>query len=128
MLALTALSRNADRLDTEGATETAILRISQGARYTSDFTPSLALRADGDTLALWSMDEGSGADLGDGAGGLDGAIDGATWSAGCAAIDNAAPGAPGIRPLPRVRSGPAASFWSQILGPGPSPKHGVNHS
>ncbi|MCB9743494.1 MAG: LamG domain-containing protein [Alphaproteobacteria bacterium] len=78
------------------------LRISQGARYTSDFTPSLALRADGDTLALWSMDEGSGADLGDGAGGLDGAIDGATWSAGCAAIDNAAPGAPGLAISPEA--------------------------
>jgi WD40 repeat protein/tRNA A-37 threonylcarbamoyl transferase component Bud32 len=56
------------------------IRISRGARYTEDFTPSARLEADENTLALYHCDEGGGATLKDASGhGHDGEIHGATW-------------------------------------------------
>ena len=72
------------------------VRISEGARYSSDFTPSASLSADGDTLAAWGMDEGAGAALGDETGAYDGSIRGASWSSACDAVANSAPTAPTV--------------------------------
>ena len=58
------------------------VRISDGVRYASGFTPPTTMTADSSTLGLWSFDEGSGTvatnDAGD-----DGSIEGATWVEEC---------------------------------------------
>ena len=57
------------------------VRISPTARYSSSFTPEANLQADGDTTALYKMDEGSGPAVFDTVGaGSPGAIYGATWT------------------------------------------------
>jgi hypothetical protein len=65
--------------------EIAGVRVSSSARYAVNFTPDTAWTADADTLALYSLDEGSGAVAGDGAAGdNDGAIAGdAAWTSSC---------------------------------------------
>lgn len=61
------------------------LRISDSARYTDDFAaPSLTVApaADADTVALYTLDEGTGSVAGDTSGNdNDGAITGAAWGA-----------------------------------------------
>ena len=59
------------------------VRISNTARYSSSFTPESTFTADSATVALYAMDEGSGATLTDSSGsGLDGTVVGATWATG----------------------------------------------
>ena len=55
------------------------LRVSAADVYTAEFTPSSALTATSDTLALWKLDEGTGTTANDSAGSLTGTITGATW-------------------------------------------------
>ncbi|MCO4773822.1 MAG: hypothetical protein KDA24_27570 [Deltaproteobacteria bacterium] len=53
------------------------VRISQGVRYSGDFTPDSALGADADTVALWALD----GDAEDAVGSRDGAVSAGTdWS------------------------------------------------
>src|SRR5690606_27647769 len=56
------------------------VRISKSARYTTDFEPKNRLELDGDTLALYHFDEGSGDILRDSSSNHhDGKIVGAKW-------------------------------------------------
>ena len=57
-------------------------RLSDTARYGSDFTPSTRFTLDASTLGLWMLDEGAGTIAGDATGVYDGAIEGATWAEG----------------------------------------------
>ena len=61
------------------------IRISSVARYTaSGFTPTAAYSVDGDTLALWSMNEMSGASATDSSGnGHTGSLVGVPWALAC---------------------------------------------
>ncbi|HVY32383.1 MAG TPA: LamG domain-containing protein [Polyangiaceae bacterium] len=56
------------------------VRLSNVARYTSNFTPAAHLATDTDTIGLWKLDEGSGTDAADSSA-LDnpGTITGAAW-------------------------------------------------
>jgi hypothetical protein len=57
------------------------IRISNVARYTADFTPTLHLGADGNTQAFWKLDEGAGTTAADSSGlAHSGTIAGATWA------------------------------------------------
>lgn len=59
------------------------VRVSQGAKYSADFTPQRRLAQEPDTLALYHFDEGQGTVLKDTSGnGHDGEIVGATWVKG----------------------------------------------
>ena len=67
------------------------VRVSSAARYTDNFTPAIGFLADADTLALYHLDEGTGAVAGDAADGAnDGAIaGGAAWTTTCPAAGTA---------------------------------------
>lgn len=57
------------------------VRVSSADRYPAEFVPQPHLTSDASTLALWHLDDGSGAvALDSGPNHLDGAIVGATWS------------------------------------------------
>lgn len=104
------------------------LHISHALRYESSFTPPSSLTADGQTVALYYLDEGHGREVRDSSGnGHHGQIEGATWTLlqqqpGSAAVS----GAPANSPLSekrtnlfsvidsRVRFDEASSQW--ILG------------
>jgi hypothetical protein len=71
------------------------IRLSKVARYTADFTPSLSLSTDADTLALWSFDEATGTLLNDASGnGHHATIHGPTWSDTCPGQDLDCDGVP----------------------------------
>ena len=56
------------------------IRISEGVRYAADFTPPQDFADDAATLALWTMEAGTGSELPDDSGnGFVGEIYGATW-------------------------------------------------
>jgi hypothetical protein len=56
------------------------VRVSKTARYTANFDPPSRHEPDGDTLALYHLDDGNGTVARDSsAGGLDGQISGAKW-------------------------------------------------
>lgn len=56
------------------------VRISSTGRYTADFTPETSLTTDGDTKALFKLDEGTGTAVGESGGAVpDGVISGAEW-------------------------------------------------
>ena len=57
------------------------IRVSSGARYSSSFSPATMLEADSQTLALWSLEEGTGTSVQDASGnGHNGTIHGAAWT------------------------------------------------
>ena len=56
--------------------------VSNGARYSSSFTPEPVLVPDASTLSHWALDEGSGSTSADGVGGRTMTLSGATWSSG----------------------------------------------
>jgi len=56
------------------------IRISEGVRYTTSFTPMETFEADTQTLALWNLEEGYGEIVYDSSGnGHEGVIHGAVW-------------------------------------------------
>jgi hypothetical protein len=66
------------------------LRISNIARYTSDFTPEDTLEDDGDVVMMWALDEATGSTATDStANGNDGTISGAAWVEDCASPSSA---------------------------------------
>jgi len=74
------------------------LRVSKSARYLKDFTPPLRFEKDGDTLALYHFDEGSGDKLTDSSGNNHhGKIIAATWvKADGSAIEKSKPTSPAV--------------------------------
>jgi eukaryotic-like serine/threonine-protein kinase len=101
------------------------VRVSQGARYTGDFTPDRQLAVDPDTLALYRMDEGQGSVLQDASGNnRQGRIVGASWvslmnapaepDAPTRWPDDAPPLA--VAPFDAVTARQHQTAWSEYLG------------
>jgi len=71
------------------------VRISNIDRYSTNFTPSLELDADANTLVLYHFNEGSGSTVTDASGnGNNGTIYGATWSTDVPPVSPPSPPAP----------------------------------
>ena len=77
------------------------LRLSAVARYALEFIPDTSLEPDGDTIAMWSFEEGSGTAVNDiTLNGHDGLMAGGTWSTDSTCGLDLAPTEPGLTVSP----------------------------